>query len=37
MKRDAINKATADIAVPEEKPIWDETDEETFRKLAGLR
>ena len=37
MKREAINKATADIAMPEEKPIWDETDEETLRKLAGLR
>jgi len=37
MKRKAIAEATADIAPPEEKPIWDETDEETLRKLAGLK
>lgn len=37
MKRKAIDKATSDIAIPEEEPIWDESDDETLRKLAGLR
>ena len=37
MKRKAIDKATSDIAIPEEEAIWDESDDETLRKLAGLR
>lgn len=37
MKRKAIDKATSDIAIPEEEPIWDESDDEVLRKLAGLR
>ncbi len=36
MKRKAIEKATADIGIPEETPVWDENDEEMIRKLAGL-
>lgn len=37
MKRSAIEKATAQNTVGGEVPIWDISDEETLRKLAGLR
>ncbi len=37
MKRKAIEKATPAIAVYDETPIWDESDEESLRRLAGLR
>lgn len=37
MKRSAIEKATAQNTAGEEVPIWNVSDEETLRKLAGLR
>jgi hypothetical protein len=37
MKRKAIEKATSVTTDSDEPPIWDDSDEETLRKLAGLR
>lgn len=37
MKRDAIEKATPKTTEVEETPIWDISDDEVLRKLAGLR
>lgn len=37
MKRNAIEKATSKTTEVEETPIWNTTDDEVLRKLAGLR
>jgi len=37
MKRKAIEKASPVTNGCDELPIWDDSDEETLRKLAGLR
>jgi hypothetical protein len=37
MKRKAIEAATTDLSIAEEEPIWDVNDDETLRKLAGLK
>lgn len=37
MKRSAIEKSTPDILGEDEAPAWDISDEETLRKLAGLK
>lgn len=37
MKRNAIKKATPQAIVNDEAPIWDTNDDDTLRRLAGLR
>lgn len=37
MKRNAIAKSTPKISDEDEIPAWDFSDEETLRKLAGLK
>lgn len=37
MKREAIKKSVPSISEGDDKPIWDISDEETLRRLAGLK
>lgn len=37
MKRNAIEKSVASISDDVDTPIWDTSDEETLRRLAGLK